>query len=246
VLVHRGSDRFVLTERHRQRNALTQDDGWARLMTNIGSITPGTYAAGVGAEFAGNAIFPATSGSATLTVSRATPVVTWNPAAIVEGTPLGPNQLNATADTAGTFFYSQQAGAILGPGLRRLFATFVPVDTTDYNTIGVQAYLAVRTSNPQVSFVADEIGNFGGTSTELTAFNNLGQAAGYSYLPATRRITRSCSPVESLPTSARSEGRIPKPRQSATPVPSPGGHKRLRTISMPSSTATARSPISTR
>src|SRR5207245_11153423 len=37
----------------------------------------------------------------TLSVTQATPVITWNPAAIASGMALGPAQLSATANTAG-------------------------------------------------------------------------------------------------------------------------------------------------
>ena len=44
---------------------------------------------------------------------KATPVITWpNPANIVDGTPLGPTQLNATADVPGTFTYNPAAGTM--------------------------------------------------------------------------------------------------------------------------------------
>ena len=72
---------------------------------------------------------------------------------------------------------------MLGAGLRRLNVTFFPTDTTDYYAVGADALLAVRASNPPVSFTAEEIIGLGGTFTEATAFNNVGQSTGYSYLP---------------------------------------------------------------
>jgi len=65
-----------------------------------------------------------------------TPVVAWaNPANIVVGTPLGPAQLNATADVPGTFVYDPPAGTVLGVGLAQsLSVTFTPADTASYTT----------------------------------------------------------------------------------------------------------------
>ena len=164
-------------------SAQTGDDGWARLSTTVGNIVVGNYPDGVAAAFAGDAEFDAASDTASLSVFPASPVITWNPAAIVTGTPLGASQLNATADTPGTFYYSNSAGTVLGAGLQRLYLSFYPTDTTNYYSTSAQALLAVRASNPVFSFTAQEIGGLGGTYTEMMAFNNGGQAVGYSYLP---------------------------------------------------------------
>ena len=47
-------------------------------------------------------------------------------------TPLGPNELNATANTLGTFVYTPAEGTFLSPGTQTLSVTFTPVDTTNY------------------------------------------------------------------------------------------------------------------
>jgi len=164
-------------------SAQTDQDGWARLTTNLGNIVVGSYTDGIEATFVGDASAPAASDTANLFVYPATPVITWNPAAIVEGTPLGAAQLNATADAPGTFSYSPGAGTVLGPGLRRLFASFSPADTANYNFTSAQAYLAVRASSPSRVYSAEEVTGLGGTYTEVLSFNNAGQAVGYSYLP---------------------------------------------------------------
>lgn len=72
--------------------------------------------------------------SVTLTVNRATPVVTWStPATVPTGTVLGATQLNATANLPGTFTYSPDAGTLFSaPGNFGLSVSFAPVDSTDY------------------------------------------------------------------------------------------------------------------
>jgi uncharacterized repeat protein (TIGR03803 family) len=80
----------------------------------------------------------------TLVVTAATPVIAWTPpAAIVSGTPLSGLQLNATANTDGTFDYSPVAGTVLGAGLQTLSVTFTPTDATNYGTAASTVTLTV-------------------------------------------------------------------------------------------------------
>src|SRR5206468_8763294 len=70
-----------------------------------------------------------------LTVSQATPTITWsNPAGITYGTALSNAQLNATASVAGSFAYTPAAGSIPTAGTDTLSVTFTPTDTTNYTT----------------------------------------------------------------------------------------------------------------
>jgi hypothetical protein len=75
--------------------------------------------------------------------AKRTPVITWpEPAPIVEGTPLGASQLNATSSTAGSFTYSPPDGTVLSAGDHTLTAHFVPADTGNY----LEATATVRIS----------------------------------------------------------------------------------------------------
>jgi Big-like domain-containing protein len=68
-----------------------------------------------------------------LTVTPASPVITWAPPSPVQqGTAISATQLNATANVPGTFSYSPAAGAVVAVGTQPLTATFTPTDTTDY------------------------------------------------------------------------------------------------------------------
>lgn len=65
----------------------------------------------------------------TLTITKATPQITWSsPAAVVAGTALSNAQLNATANVPGTFTYSPGAGTTLAAGSYTLNASFVAND----------------------------------------------------------------------------------------------------------------------
>jgi len=95
-------------------------------------MNAGSYSAV--ANFAGDANHLPRSASATITIDKATPVVTWPaPGAITYGTPLGAAQLNATASVPGTFTYAPPAGTrpAAGSGIA-LSATFVPADAVNY------------------------------------------------------------------------------------------------------------------
>jgi sugar lactone lactonase YvrE len=108
----------------------------------------GTYPLGVAFTPTDSTDYVQASGFATLTVTKATPTVTWNaPGAITTITPLSATQLNATASVPGTFVYSPAAGATLPLGPQTLSVTFTPTDSTDYapvtKTVPIQVNLPV-------------------------------------------------------------------------------------------------------
>jgi hypothetical protein len=74
-----------------------------------------------------------------------TPTITWaNPAPIHYGTPLGGTQLNATADTAGTFAYAPPAGTVLSTGTGQLLSVvFTPTDGAHFTTATASATIDV-------------------------------------------------------------------------------------------------------
>jgi hypothetical protein len=86
--------------------------------------------------------YTSATGTTTLVVTKATPVITWpTPTPINVNERLTGTQLDATAATPqganlpGTFVYSPAAGAFFtSPGIYPLNVTFTPNDTTDYTT----------------------------------------------------------------------------------------------------------------
>ena len=73
---------------------------------------------------------------ATLTVLKATPLLTWtNPAAIGYGTALTTNQLNAKASVPGSFAYTPALGTVLTAGTNALSVVFTPSDVASYNSV---------------------------------------------------------------------------------------------------------------
>jgi RHS repeat-associated protein len=107
----------------------------------------------------------------TISVIQAVPKITWaTPAAIPVGTALSSTQLNATANTAGTFTYSPAAGVVLAAGTQTLSVNFAPSNTTEYAPATASVQLTVTAST-----TAGIIHTFAGTGT--AGYNGDGVAA---------------------------------------------------------------------
>ncbi len=116
--------------------------------------------------------YTSATGMVTLTVTKATPAIAWPaPAAIAYGTALSGTQLDATANTAGTFVYSPAAGAILAPGTQTLGVTFTPADTADYVTASGSTMLTVTKATPTITWATPAAIHYGValSSTQLNA-----------------------------------------------------------------------------
>jgi uncharacterized repeat protein (TIGR01451 family) len=107
--------------------------------------------------FDGDTNYNSDSGSVTITITKATPTITWsNPANIIYGTALSGAQLNATANTPGSFTYTPAAGTVLTSGNgQNLHASFTPTDTTNYNAASAAASINVLSAMLSVSMIAD-------------------------------------------------------------------------------------------
>jgi hypothetical protein len=136
-------------------------------------------------SYAGDGNFNPATGGSTLTVTRATPTITWaNPAAITYGTRLSATQLDATADVPGSFTYIPAAGAVLGAGTQTLSVTFTPTDTTDYSSVTQTATLTVLKATPTLSWANPADIRFG-TPLGATQLDATADVAGtFAYSPA--------------------------------------------------------------
>jgi Bacterial Ig-like domain (group 3)/FG-GAP-like repeat/Abnormal spindle-like microcephaly-assoc'd, ASPM-SPD-2-Hydin len=129
--------------------------------------------------------YNAATGMVTLTVSKATPTVTWaTPAAITYGTALTATQLDATASTVGTFVYTPPTGTIVGAGSQNLSVTFTPTDTTDYATTTASVTLTVEKAMPAITWAAPAAISYG-TALSGAQLDATTTAAGtFVYTPA--------------------------------------------------------------
>lgn len=139
-------------------------NGTTVTLTGAGTITVKAYQAA-------NGNFATTS----FVVSPATPVITWTPAAIAFGTPLGSAQLDAVATfsgngstVAGAYSYSPASGAQLGVGRQTLSVTFTPTDATDFTSATQSVTLAVNQANFTVNLASSLNPSTFGTSVIFT------------------------------------------------------------------------------
>jgi hypothetical protein len=91
-----------------------------------------------------------------LQVNQAVPAINWAaPPAVPYGTVLSSTQLNATANTPGTFTYTPAAGSTLtSVGTQTLKVAFTPTDTVDYTTATDSVLLAVNQATPALTWPA--------------------------------------------------------------------------------------------
>jgi concanavalin A-like lectin/glucanase superfamily protein/Big-like domain-containing protein/MBG domain-containing protein/IPT/TIG domain-containing protein len=131
-------------------------------------VNAGTYV--VTASYAGSANYVAASGSGTVTIGRAAPMITWSaPSPIVYGTPLSAAQLNASASVAGSFAYSPGFNTVLAAGSgRALSATFTPSDTQNYTSANAAATIDVARA-PLTVRTLDTAKPFGAALPPFTA-----------------------------------------------------------------------------
>ncbi len=95
------------------------------------------------------------AGQTALPPIQVSPAISWTaPAAITYGTALSAAQLNATANTAGTFAYSPAAGTVLSAGSQTLMLTFTPADTRDYTSVTATVNLTVNPAAPTITWPA--------------------------------------------------------------------------------------------
>jgi gliding motility-associated-like protein len=127
----------------------------------------------------------------TLTITKATPVVSWsNPASITYGTALSAAQLNATATVAGTFVYTPAAGTILNAGAGHVLSVnFTPTDITNYNTVnGTTVSLTVTKANPIITWTNPAPITYG-TALGASELNATATVAGtFVYTPSSGTV----------------------------------------------------------
>jgi hypothetical protein len=146
----------------------------AALFTVPGGTQAGSYS--IHAAYGGTPGFTGSSdSSASLVISRATPIITWNnPADITQGAALGASQLNATANVPGVFTYLPASGTVLSAGAAQALAvTFTPADSVDYNSATAAVKINVKPKPAPIpgDLNGDGVVNCGDLNIVKAAFN---------------------------------------------------------------------------
>ena len=133
--------------------------------------------------------FPPAQAAVSLTVTKATPTITWpTPAAISYGTALSAAQLNAKASVPGSFVYAPAAGEVLPAGTHTLSATFTPRDTADVATAQAEVSLTVAKATPLITWPAPAAISYG-TPLSAAQLNATALVPGsFVYTPAAGNV----------------------------------------------------------
>jgi Pro-kumamolisin, activation domain/Bacterial Ig-like domain (group 3)/Abnormal spindle-like microcephaly-assoc'd, ASPM-SPD-2-Hydin len=118
--------------------------------------------------------------SVTLVVNKATPVISWAPAAMTYGSALGKNQLNITvsnpnsgAFVAGTFAYTPSLASLetapLTVGAHTLSVNFTPTDSIDYASATKTVVITVNRTTSTTTLVTSNPSVGAGQEVTLTA-----------------------------------------------------------------------------
>jgi hypothetical protein len=128
-------------------------------------------------------------GSVSLTVTKATPAMSWpKPAPIVYGTALSETQLNASSPIAGKFTYIPSAGAVLAAGTHTPTVTFVPADATNYSPVQTAVTLTVTKATPITTWTEPAAITYGDALTAAQLNATASVPGKFVYSPAAGEI----------------------------------------------------------
>jgi GH18 family chitinase/fibronectin type 3 domain-containing protein/sugar lactone lactonase YvrE len=160
-------------------------------------LTAGTQKLSVTFTPTNTAMYTTATASVTVTVGKATSVVSWpTPAGIVSGTALSSTQLDATASVPGqlatipgTFVYTPAAGTVPALGTDTLSVVFTPTDTVDFTSASASVSLKVyAAATPAIVWPAPAAIAYG-TPLSKTQLDATDTAAGtFVYTPAAGTI----------------------------------------------------------
>ena len=178
-----------------QLNATANVPGSFAYTTTAGTVLKaGTHMLSAIFTPADTKTYSAATATVQLTVTQASPTVTWAPlASIAQGTALGAPQLDAASDVQGSFSYSPVAGTVLPSGTRKLTATFSPSDTVDYAPVTASNSLTVTATaaHPSITWNALTAISYGTalSNTQLSATANV--PGTFTYVPAAGTLLKA-------------------------------------------------------
>ena len=184
-LVPRGETIAVTVNGIRQSATINSNGSFSTIF-NTSSLPVSGSPYTVSCTYTSDGNFTAANAMPTLTVTQATPTITWNdPDPIVSGTALGATQLDATASVPGTFTYTPSAGTVLTAGSgHTLSVSFTPTDNTDYTTATATATLDVGKATPSITWANLASITYGAALTSAQLDATASVPGTFTYTPA--------------------------------------------------------------
>src|SRR4029079_12564899 len=134
--------------------------------------------------------YATTTATTTITVAKATPIITWpTPADITYGTALSATQLNATASVVGVFVYTPAAGVVLNAGAAQsLSVSFTATDAANYTVATKTVSINVLKATPTITWATPADITYG-TALSATQLNATASVPGaFVYSPAVGEV----------------------------------------------------------
>ena len=154
-----------------QLNAATTVPGSFVYAPVAGTVLPaGSQALAVTFTPTDTVTYTTATAGVTLTVNKATPLLTWpTPAPVTVGATLSTSQLNALSSVPGTFVYTPAAGTVLtSTGPQALSVIFTPTDSANYTTATAGVTLTVN-STTRINIALQANGGIATASTTYSA-----------------------------------------------------------------------------
>jgi hypothetical protein len=130
---------------------VTDDAGFARTTISVTGVSAGTSFGAYQANSPADLYYSQAHVFVAQITDKAVPQITWPaPAPIVYGSALNSTQLNATANTGGTFTYDPPAGTVLGAGTHTLTVNFQPWIHQYYTPASASVPITVMPATPSV------------------------------------------------------------------------------------------------
>jgi len=154
--------------------------GTAASATAMVSMLSGTGTCTLTATWIADTNYQGTFLQQTTNATKLTPVITWVPASIQLGYPLGAAQLDAAASVPGIFGYTPPLGTVVNSPSQAVSALFTPAAPSNYNTATALVNLTV-TAGP-LAMISPASINFGtvylgSVNTRNVTVTNTGNAA---------------------------------------------------------------------
>ena len=181
-----GEDVAVKLDGFTQQALIGAGGAFSTTFTNTAGLSVSGSPYKISYSYTSDGSFPSATTTSLLTVTQATPTITWaNPADITYGTALSTVQLDATASVPGTFTYTPAAGTVLKAGAgQTLSLSFTPTDTVDYSTVSDTATINVDKVAPTINWAKPADITYGTALSTVQLDATASVPGTFTYLPA--------------------------------------------------------------